>query len=115
MANNIGWGQGASLNQIGWGQGATNNNIYWGYSQYLSESGETNIFGSKSYLTTFTTSFQTRITNDSGTFEGSTCLYNILDGNLSKGGTYLIPYEDRVIADSGIIEAENCLLNFLNY
>jgi hypothetical protein len=114
MANSIGWGQGSSNNSIGWGQGDVNNNIAWGIVYETSYSGETDIMGGQAYLVTFVNNFQTRVTNDSGTFEAYSCLYNSFNGELSNGGALVIPFEARVVADSGLVEAEVCLINFVN-
>lgn len=76
MANNIGWGQGANNNTIGWGQGAANNSIGWGASHYVSYSGETEIVGNESVITT---NFTTRVASDSGTFEAQSCLVQTLN------------------------------------
>jgi hypothetical protein len=113
MANSIGWGRGADNNAIGWGQGAINN-IGWGYSQYVSYSGETDITGDYAFIDTFITSFSSRITTDSGTFEASSCLYNSLFGEISQGGIYENAFNNRVLTDSGVMEADNCLINFVN-
>jgi len=45
MANENGWGDGASNNNIGWGKGAVNNNINWGASHFTSLAGLTDITG----------------------------------------------------------------------
>jgi hypothetical protein len=45
MANENGWGDGASNNNIGWGQGAVNNSISWGYLHQTSWAGLTDIYG----------------------------------------------------------------------
>jgi hypothetical protein len=45
MANENGWGDGASNNNIGWGQGAVNNSIGWGYLHQTSYAGLTDIYG----------------------------------------------------------------------
>lgn len=45
MANENGWGDGASNNNIGWGQGAINNSISWGAIHSLSAAGLTDIVG----------------------------------------------------------------------
>ena len=45
MANENGWGDGASNNNIGWGQGAVNNSISWGYLHQTSYAGLTDIYG----------------------------------------------------------------------
>lgn len=72
MANNIGWGQGASNNLIGWGQGAYNNNISWGRAQIENDyHGDTDLVG---YNYLLATAFQTRVLNDSGIFESFDCL-----------------------------------------
>jgi hypothetical protein len=76
MANNIGWGQGANNNTIGWGQGAANNSINWGYSHYVSYSGETEIVGNESVITT---NFITRVIADAGVFEAQSCLVQTLN------------------------------------
>ena len=76
MANNIGWGQGANNNEIGWGQGAANNSINWGYSHYVSYSGETEIVGNESVITT---NFITRVIADAGYYEAQSCLVQTLN------------------------------------
>lgn len=77
MANSINWGQGASTNSIGWGQGSINNSINWGKAQILNTvSGDTDLIG-KNYI--LATAFQTRVTNDSGTFEALNCLISTLN------------------------------------
>jgi hypothetical protein len=76
MVNNIGWGQGANNNTIGWGQGAANNSIGWGYSHYVSYSGETEIVGNESVITT---NFRTRVIADAGIFEAQSCLLTTLE------------------------------------
>jgi hypothetical protein len=114
MANSIGWGQGASNNSIGWGQGSINNNIAWGIIHGLSYSGETDITGGLDYLVTFSNNFQSRISTDSGIFEGGSCLLGFINGDLSNGGALVLPFEDRVFADSGLFESDICLINFVN-
>lgn len=76
MANNIGWGQGANNNTIGWGQGAANNSINWGYSHYVSYSGETEIVGNESVITT---NFIARVIADSAYYEAQSCLTQTLN------------------------------------
>jgi hypothetical protein len=76
MANNIGWGQGASNNDIGWGQGAINNNIFWGSIYDDSYSGETDIIGNP--IPNIITDFKARVAADNGVFEAESCLNTIL-------------------------------------
>lgn len=114
MANNIGWGQGTSNNNIGWGQGDINNLIFWGISQQLSYAGETDIVGGQAYFLDFLNDYQARIATDSGTFEAYSCLYNVFNSNLSKGGAFVYGLEGRANADGGITEADVCLIDFVN-
>lgn len=53
MANENGWGDGASNNDIGWGKGAVNNNINWGASHFTSLAGLTDITGQGGAAPTF--------------------------------------------------------------
>ena len=114
MANSIGWGFGASNNNIGWGQGSINNNIAWGIAHQLAYAGETDITGGLGYVTIFIDAFQTRVTNDSGTFEAYSCLNSFFNGDLSNGGALVLSFEGRVGLDSGLFEADVCLINFVN-
>lgn len=114
MANSIGWGQGSSNNSIGWGQGDINNNIAWGIVYGLSWSPETDLTGDYGFIDAFITSFSSRITTDSGTFEASSCLYNSLKGMITDGGIYENAFGNRVVTDSGVMEADVCLINFVN-
>lgn len=77
MANSNGWGDGASNNSIGWGQGAVNNSISWGYSHEVSWAGLTDIVGSP--VPSLISNFQTRVANDGGAFEASSCLTTTLN------------------------------------
>lgn len=69
------WGQGANNNTIGWGQGAANNTIGWGASHYVSYSGDTEIVGNEGAINT---SFISRSSADSGTYEAQSCLLETL-------------------------------------
>jgi hypothetical protein len=76
MANSIDWGQGANNNTIGWGQGAANNSISWGVAHNLAWSGDTDLVG---IIYKIVTTFQSRISTDSGTFEAQKCLIDSLE------------------------------------
>lgn len=76
MANNIGWGKGASSNSIGWGQGVINNIINWGKIYYSTWVGETDIIGSP--VPNIIDAFKVRVATESGVFEAQTCLNTTL-------------------------------------
>ena len=76
MANSNGWGQGANNNDIGWGQGAYNNTIGWGSIYANSYFGDTEILGNEGGITT---TFETRIIADGGTYEADSCLVQSLN------------------------------------
>ncbi len=111
MANNIGWGKGATSNSIGWGQGAANNEKNWGSYYRESFSGETSLGGELGLFVT--NNFQSRVINDGGTFEAESCLVEFLNEINLAPLILTNNFKERVSADSGTFEARKCLIELI--